>query len=216
MREIRVYPNPYHAIDGRGEPQCAVPYPGTLDRYIGARIDHEKSLGFARDRLSESGLDPKRDFDERTGVPALFKYFVDEKGLAPVAIPYSAEISGYVARQINDGALIAADAETARMVGISTFEDPVKRLEVEKLEACHYVLATKCVRPEAILKEGCDHKLAPAWAKVGLEYFLPAKPFEVAPVEPAPAAPVEAPAEEHVTLTNMLQARVSDAGKDDV
>lgn len=237
MREIRVYPNPYHAIDGRGEPQCAVPFPRNPDRYIGARVDQARSLAFAKQRLAMAGLHPQHDFDERTGVPALFVYDCDEKGLAPVAVAFTAELSGYIARQINDGALIAADEQSARMVGISNFVEPLKQLESEKLEACHYILATLGVKPAAILEEGCNHELAPAWAKAGLEYFLPPKPEATEPkaaaqsasedaeavIPPAPeTAPggAEAPANQTTTtgregLVTTLQARAGAAGKGD-
>jgi hypothetical protein len=40
---LRVRPNPDYARDQYGEPCCAVMYEGVVSRYVGARIDQERS-----------------------------------------------------------------------------------------------------------------------------------------------------------------------------
>lgn len=210
MRSIRVYPNPYHAIDWRCEPQCVVPYPSTIDRWVGARQDFAASLASSKQHALDCGV----AWTEESDRPDIFAYDADEKGLLPVTVVLSPELLPFIARAINDGALVAADKDTASQMGIRDgFKDPIAQLEREKLEACIYILATKGVKPEEITKQGCSHPLAPAWAKQGIEYFAKKSPVVEAVADTVDAAPAPALA---MALHPHHHDDANSVGKDDV
>lgn len=126
MKIAKVVANPYAvlAIDASDEdaivgiPQGAVGMPAARNVWIGARLDGVKSA--------------------RTGKNH-FYFPLDRQGKRRVIeIDVSdANVRAHIARAILDGSLIAADAKTAKMVGLSEKETlpAEKALEVEKAKA---------------------------------------------------------------------------------
>lgn len=116
VRTIEVYANPYCALDADGVPQGVVQMPGTRN-YVGAHIDIVASERSGKTRFYFAP--PNTAKNERGA-----------HGLRQITVPFTAEI----ARAINDGALIVADKNGARMVGIkeADFEEPDARLKKER------------------------------------------------------------------------------------
>lgn len=99
IKKLRVLPNPSHALDHEGDPACAVQFENASgDYWVGASIDHKKSLAEKRTVFV---------FDETT----------------VVEVP----CSGYYARKILDGELLAADLESARAAGIPDKDERLAR-----------------------------------------------------------------------------------------
>ena len=109
MLTIRVLPNPRHALDHNGEPQCAVPM---INHETGALLLH-RYVGATYDR-SKMGITQHQDGTERA---KRFAYTFDEK--TPVTLPFEGQARAYYQRAVQDGALFAADAESAALCGVS-------------------------------------------------------------------------------------------------
>lgn len=92
---LLVVANPWLTLDHEGRPSAHITYLGT-DRLVGGELDAEAS------RKEEDGRKPIYKFHEE-----------------PVALKVSrpSEVALYV-RAIQSGALLAADAETARLAGV--------------------------------------------------------------------------------------------------
>ncbi len=115
MRTIDVYPNPFAGVADDGVPQGVVTMPGTRN-YIGAHFDQvacedmgKSRFYYAAPQSGESGV----------------------MGLRKVTVPFTPEI----ARAVLEGGLIIADAEHARMCGLTDYVDAAKQLEAEAARA---------------------------------------------------------------------------------
>lgn len=91
---VKVVPNPYHAIDHEGTPQCVVGLPGAR-AYIGATLDLIASAKTGKSKFFYP------DFPSRT-----------------YEVPLSADIS----TAVRDGSLLAADLKSAKLCGLSEKE----------------------------------------------------------------------------------------------
>jgi hypothetical protein len=90
LKKLRVLPNPSHALDHEGRPQCAVQFENARgDYWVGASVDQERTLAARKTFFV---------FDEET----------------PVEVPPT----GYYVRKLLDGELLPADAETAKLAGV--------------------------------------------------------------------------------------------------
>lgn len=87
-KTIRVCSNPYAGIDHEGRAQGAVLMEGHADRYVGATYDHEETAKEGRH---------------------LYVFSAE-----PVVVP----LTPYYRRKVEDGDLLAADAESALACGI--------------------------------------------------------------------------------------------------
>jgi hypothetical protein len=116
MKELKVVANPYCAVDATGVPQGVAGLPGSLDAYIGARLD-----------AVASRLTGKRRF-----------YFPANKdgGLKVVTIQVdSTDTLATVVRAIQCGAVIAADEASAALASVKDFMPPEKALVRERERA---------------------------------------------------------------------------------
>lgn len=115
IRTIDVFPNPWAAIAPDGMPQAVVSMPGTRN-YVGAHFDQ-----VACEQTGKSRFYYAAPQDGETGV----------MGLRKVTIPFTAE----TARAVLDGGIIVADAEHARMCGLSGYIDAATQLAAEQVRA---------------------------------------------------------------------------------
>lgn len=116
MKVAKVIANPYCALDADGVPQGVVGMPGAAGIYIGAMPDAVASEKSGKKRFY---FPRNRDGSRRV-----------------VTVPVEhAAVRADIARAVNDGSLLAADAETARCFGISEFVEPEKILAIERANA---------------------------------------------------------------------------------
>lgn len=110
MKTIEVYANPYCALDKDGIPQGVMPMPGAPTSYIGAQLDLALTLKTGKQRF----------------------YFPIGRNGGKFKAPLTAEIS----TAVRDGALIAADKQSAHYCGVrASYLEPEKALEAEKAKA---------------------------------------------------------------------------------
>jgi hypothetical protein len=162
QRTISVIANPFHFIDANNRPAGVVPVPGFPGRYIGAFLDHEAT---SKTRSEEKMA--------RRGGKSVFGYFADADGkLKPQKLPGDTGFLAGISASIHDGAILAADLETAAMVGLSAqaFKDPYEQLKVE--------------RDAAVARLEAEGRKPGAWATDD-KFFAP-------PQEPTPEAQAQA------------------------
>jgi hypothetical protein len=124
QRTLSVIANPYHVIDHNNRPACVVPVPGALGRFIGATVNHEETVKTA-----------SKEQMVRSGGKVVYDFFADADGkLKPQKLPADGQTLGGLRASILDGAILAADLETAAMVGLSAkaFKDPYAQLKDER------------------------------------------------------------------------------------
>lgn len=116
---LRVKTNPFHSVGPEGQPSGVVPAdPGvdpTTRSLVGATIDRERTVitkaADLRDELRHSVQETR---------------YVFEDGV--IELPYSA----YYARRIQDGELLAADAQTAILAGVQFVDPEVTRAKAKE------------------------------------------------------------------------------------
>lgn len=111
MKIIQVLANPYHACDADGVPQCVVGA-GVPGAFIGAQFDSVACAKTGKNR---------------------FFFPANKDGSLAKRVIFSADI----ARDVQEGALLAADLESAAACNISkeSFLPPDKALEAEAKKA---------------------------------------------------------------------------------
>lgn len=131
MDTIRVFANPHHAQDHKGECHAAVPFideEGTLHlhRFVGAAYDLKRSGAWADEagvlHAKKNGyvhVDDKGTKSKHGEGRVMFT-FSDE----PQTVPFEGPAKAYYARKVLDGELLAADQESADACGVKDFGLP--------------------------------------------------------------------------------------------
>jgi hypothetical protein len=165
QRTLSVIANPFHVIDHNNRPACVVPVPGALGRFIGAAVNHQETVKTA-----------SKEQMARSGGKVVYDFFAEADGkLKPQKLPADGQTLGGLRASILDGAIIAADLETAAMVGLSakSFKDPYAQLKDE--------------RDAAVARMVAEGRKPGAWATDD-KFFAPAP----APQESKPEAKASA------------------------
>lgn len=173
QRTVSVIANPFHVIDHNNRPACVVPVPGAIGRFIGAAVNHE-----------ETAKTVSKEQMARSGGKVVYDFFADADGkLKPQKLPADSQTLGGLRASILDGAILAADLETAAMVGLSakSFKDPYEQLMVE--------------RAFAVARLEAEGRKPGAWATDDKFFAPPPAPQESKPAAQATAEQPKAEAE---------------------